>query len=246
MLGPLGEGQRGTRWTLLESGSWVSPSSWHSMCGVKRLVCVPISADSDETAAGESSAPAARKWLEQRQERGLFAFDEKRREVFCTLKSQSAEGQDKVWVYRLADQQLQRAVSSHQLRLLNLQTPAVLDALRWATVEAGSWQVQQQKVLWAAKVPGGHSFEPLDAKSQLARQHRLLMVNLQSGVGVKRAREGDTASANSVKKGALRETACQAARARSEKSRSHKKRKPTGQGLARPSGCSHLNLLVKH
>ena len=65
-VGPLGD-ELGAQWTLLESGSWVSPTAWHSMDGANQLVCdleIELVCDLEIAHASASSAPAAgrRRW----------------------------------------------------------------------------------------------------------------------------------------------------------------------------------------
>jgi len=118
MLGPLAEGNKGSRWTLLETGSWATPSAWHSMCGAKRLVCEP-SAGKEEIADNRAAA-AARMWVEMHGDARLGDMEEKRRELYCYVQLPRTQGQERVCVYRLNDQQVQRAVCGSQLRCLQV------------------------------------------------------------------------------------------------------------------------------
>ena len=93
MLGRLGEGNKGTRWTLLETGSWVSPGCWYSMSGENRLV-LNFNGDAQDGASG-----SVRKWKEQRKNVDLGHFEERRREVFCSPNI----GEERGCVYRLTD-----------------------------------------------------------------------------------------------------------------------------------------------
>lgn len=185
LLAPFGgsnDQRKGMRWTLLETGSWISPGEWHSMSGVNRLVCDVACTGGEKEGA---SAPSVRRWKEQRYDACLGEFEEKRRDLFCAFNV----GQDKGCVYRLTDQQLLRAVCGNQLRVLNLQTPALLDALRWVVLEQGSWQVRQGRFVWVSNEAQGHSFEPLDLSTELGRQQRALAADKDGNVaGVKRAR----------------------------------------------------------
>ena len=174
MLGRLAEGNKGTRWTLLETGSWVSPGCWYSMCGEKRLVF-------DSNGASGDAQPGASgtlcKWKEQRNDVDLGHFEERRREVFCSLNI----GEEKGCVYRLSEQQLMRAACGQQLRVLNWQTPTVLDALRWVSVEEGTWEVRNDHLEWVSKLEQGHRFEPLDLDSDLGRQQLALATSQDAG-----------------------------------------------------------------
>jgi len=180
MLGELGEGNKGIRWTLLESGSWVSPGAWHSMCGDKRLVCdTGVSSGGEgvveRMASGEHSV--VRQWKEEQHDVCSGDFEERRREVFCSLDL----GQEKGCVFRLTDQQMQRAACGNQLRVLNLQTPTVLEGLRWVPVEQGAWEVRRHCFVWMSKDAKGHSFQPLDLDSELGRQQRALAMGKSGG-----------------------------------------------------------------
>jgi len=183
MLGELGEGNKGIRWTLLVSGSWVSPGAWHSMCGDMRLVFY-TGASSGGAGAAESMASGAsgeqsavRQWKEEQHDVCSRDFEERRREVFCSLDL----GQEKGCVFRLTDQQMQRAACGNQLRVLNLQTPTVLEGLRWVPVEQGAWEVRRHCFVWTSKDSKGHSFEPLDLDSELGRQQRALAMGKSGG-----------------------------------------------------------------
>lgn len=195
MLGELGEGNKGARWTLLESGSWVSPGAWHSMCGDKRLLC-DTGARSDGVGAGAGGVQqVVRQWKEERNHVCSGAFEERRREVFCSLKI----GQEKGCVYRLTDQHLLRAPCGNQLRVLNLQTPTVLEGLRWAPVEQGSWELRQNCFVWLSKVAKGHSFKPLDHESELGRQQRALVKGKEGSLAaLKRVRPQQGGGGKSV------------------------------------------------
>jgi hypothetical protein len=174
MLGQLAEGNKGTRWTLLETGSWVSPGCWYSMCGEKRLVFDSNGASGD--AQPGASGPLCT-WKEQRNDVDLGHFEERRREVFCSLNI----GEEKGCVYRLSEQQLMRAACGQQIRVLNWQTPTVLDALRWVPVEEGTWEVRNDHFEWVSTLEQGHRFEPLDLDSDLGRQQLALATGQDAG-----------------------------------------------------------------